>query len=85
MTIVLELDEATEARLRAEAEARGVAVEAYALDLLRNSDPMYATSNGRPTVESFQEMLRAMAIGSETRPVLPPEAFERESFYEDRW
>jgi hypothetical protein len=84
MTLILELDETTEARLRAEAEARGLAVEAYAGAVLRNSAPVYATGNGRPTRESFQEMLHEMAKGSENRPVLPPEAFERESFYGDR-
>jgi hypothetical protein len=29
-------------------------------------------------------MFTALAKGSEELPVLPPEAFERESFYEDR-
>jgi hypothetical protein len=84
MTLVLELDEATEARLRAEAEARGLAVEEYALGLLRKPDPIYPAGDGRPTLESLEAMFAALAKGSENRPVLPPEAFERESFYEDR-
>ena len=85
MTLVLELDPETETRLRAEADARGLAVEACAQSLLGNSGPLPEVEPKKQTVEDFREMLRKMAEGSENRPILPPEAFERESFYEDRW
>ena len=84
MTLVLELDETTEARLRAEAEAQGLAVEVYALSLLRSPDPVVTAGDGRPSAESLDQMFTALAKDSEKLPVLPPEAFERESFYENR-
>jgi hypothetical protein len=38
------------------------------------------------TPEQFQEAFDALACGHENSPVLPPEAFERESLYdEDRF
>ncbi len=84
MTLILELDPATETRLRAEAEARGLAVEAYALNILRSSEVAYAIGDGRPSTESLNEMFAALAKDSDKLPVLPPEAFERESFCQDR-
>ena len=84
MTIQLELDPATEARLKAEADVRGLAVEEYAGALLRESLPVYATGTGKLTVESLHEMLREMAKGSENLPKLPTSAFDRASFYEGR-
>jgi hypothetical protein len=85
MTIQIELDPGTEARLTAEAEARGLALEDYASSLLRGSIPAYASGTGILTPESLKKMLKEMAKGSESRPVLPPEANDRASFYEDRW
>jgi hypothetical protein len=84
MTLVLELDAETENRLRAQADARGVAVEAFGESVLRKSGENEVQVK-RQTVEGFEAMLRELAKGSESRPVLPPEVFERESFYEDRW
>jgi len=85
MTLVLELDPETEARLKSQAEARGMAVEPFAESLLRSAGVPQAGAKGRPTAESLEAMFAALAEGAENRPVLPPEAFERESFYEDRW
>jgi len=85
MTIQIQLDPATEARLVAEAESHGVALEEYAGSLLRRSVPVYATGTGILTPEGLEEMSKALAKGSENLPVLPPEATDRESFYEDRW
>jgi len=85
MTLVLELDAETENRLRAQADAHGLAVEAFAESVLRKTEMPQEPVKGRPTAASLQAMFIALAEGSENRPVLPPEAFERASFYEDRW
>ena len=83
MTIQLELDPATEARLKAAADLRGLAVEEYAGALLRESLPVYATGTGKLTPESLREMMTGLAKWSDKMPVLPLEANDRESFYED--
>jgi len=46
MTILLELDPETEARLRAQADRRGIAPEQYAGEFLRDNLPLYATGTG---------------------------------------
>jgi len=83
MTIQLELDSDTEARLEAAAEARGLRLEDYATSLLRESLPDCATGTGKLTIESLHTMLHEMAKGSENLPKLPTSAFSRESLYED--
>lgn len=85
MTILVELDPATEARLTAEAKLRGLPVEEYASSLLRNSAPVRTEGTGKLTPEGLEKMLTELAKGSDKLPVLPPEATDRESFYEDRW
>jgi len=85
MVLQIELDPATEARLIADAEAWGVSPEEHAGSLLRSSIPAYAAGTGILTPDSLKKMLTEMAKGSEKLPVLPPEATDRESFYEDRW
>jgi len=84
MTIQLELNPEIEARLVAEASSRGVAVEAYAQELLRGALHISSSRRGHLTPEEAKEMLRQMAEGSEKLPVLPDSAFSRESFYEGR-
>jgi plasmid stability protein len=85
MTIQLELDPETEARLKAQAVRHGIAPEQYAGEFLRENLPTYATGTGRLTREDLRAMTRELQEGSENRPILPPEATERASFYEDRW
>jgi len=84
MTITVELGPETEARLAAEASARGVAPEEYAGKLLREVLAPCATGSGVLTPEDVEDMLKALTEGSERLPVLPPEVNERASFYEDR-
>ena len=84
MTIRVELNPETEARLKAEARARGLPVETVAEHLLKEALTGRAGSHGRLSVEEFHRMLDAMAEGSEKLPDLPTESFSRESFYEDR-
>jgi hypothetical protein len=84
MTIRVELNPETEARLKAEARAKGLPVEKVAEQLLNEALTGHSLSQGRMSVEEFHRMLDAMAEGSEKLPVLPTESFSRESFYEDR-
>jgi hypothetical protein len=83
MVLQLELDPATEARLHAEAEVRGLAVEKYAVSLLRDSAPEHPAGTGILTIQSFHQMLDEMAEGSENLPRLPTSAFSSEPLYED--
>ncbi len=84
MTIRVELNPETEARLKAEARAKGLPLEKVAEQLLREALRERPSSRGELSVEEFHRMLDAMAEGSEKLPDLPTETFSRESFYEDR-
>jgi hypothetical protein len=84
MTIHVELDPETEARLTAQAVRRGIAPEQYAGEFLRENLPHYSTGNGRLTREGLRAMTKRLQEGSEKLPILPPEATERASFYEER-
>jgi hypothetical protein len=84
MTIRVELNPETEARLKAEARAKGLPLEKVAEQLLKEALTGRALSRGQMSVEEFHRMLDAMAEGSERLPDLPTESFSRESFYEDR-
>jgi hypothetical protein len=85
MTMLVELDPETEARLKAQAMRHGVAPEQYVGEFLRDNLPNYATGTGRLTREDLKAMREELSRGSENLPILPPEATERASFYEDRW
>ena len=85
MTIQLELDPETEARLKAQAIRHGVAPEQYASEYLRDNLPNYAIGTGRLKPGDVDEFLKVMTAGSEHLPILPPEVNDRESYYEDRW
>ena len=83
MTIELKLNSETEARLIAEALAKGVPLEKAVEQLLEEALTARPRPQGRLSVEEFHQMLREMAEGSENLPNLPTESFTRESFYED--
>jgi len=85
MTILVDVSPEVEARLAAEAEARGIPLEAYAGKILEENLPIYATGTGILAPGDVEAMTRELTRGSENLPVLPPEATERASFYEDRW
>ena len=80
MTIRVALNAETEARLKAEARAKGLPVETVAEQLLREALTERAVPHGQLSVEEFHRMLDAMAEGSERLPDLPTECFSRESF-----
>jgi hypothetical protein len=85
MTILLELDPETEARLKAQADHRGIAPEQYAGEFLRDVLPLYSPGTGRLMPGDVDRMTKVMTAGSEHLPILPPEVNDRESYYEDRW
>jgi hypothetical protein len=85
MTIQIELDPETEARLSAEAGRRGIAPERYAGDFLRENLPQYATGTGKLLPGDVDKMTKVMTAGSENLPILPPEVNDLENYYEDRW
>jgi hypothetical protein len=84
MTILLELDPDTEARLKAQAERRGIAPEQYAGEFLREVLPLYSPGSGRLLPGDVERMTEVMTAGAENLPILPPEVNDRESYYEDR-
>lgn len=83
MTIRVELNPETEARLIAEARAKGLPLEKAAEELLKEALATRPLARGQLRVEDFHRMLEAMAEGSERLPDLPTESFSRASFYED--
>jgi hypothetical protein len=85
MTIQVEFDPGTEARLTAQALRRGMAPEQYAGEFLRDNLPLYGAGTGRLRPGDVDEFLKVMTAGSEHLPILPPEVNDRESYYEDRW
>jgi hypothetical protein len=84
MTIKVDLNPETEARLAAEAHAQGLPVERVAERILNDALANRSFTRGAMNVEQFHEMLEAMAQGSDQLPGLPTSSFSRESFYEDR-
>jgi hypothetical protein len=84
MTIRVELTPETEARLIAEARAKGLPLEKVAEQLLKEALHGLPLSQRQMSVDEFHRMLAAIAEGSERLPDLPTESFSRESFYEDR-
>lgn len=84
MTINIELNAETRARLAAQASAQGLSLEKVAEKLLKEALGGCFSPDNRMSAEEFHQMLGALAEGSERLPVLPTKSFSRESFYEDR-
>jgi hypothetical protein len=73
-----------EARLSAEAQARGVGIEAYIESIVEQAIITATRSVPRQrTREEMQAFYDALAAHSDKIPQLPDEAFTRESFYQD--
>jgi hypothetical protein len=85
MTILLELDPETEARLKALADRGKISPEQYATEFLRDGLSLYSTGSGRLQHGDVEKMTAVMTSGSEKLPILPAEVNNRESYYEDRW
>jgi predicted transcriptional regulator len=79
VTITVRLEPEVETRLSARARAQGMSLDAY----VRTVIEQIAVAEGPPQValEEFEAGLDALAEGSEQLPVLPPEAYRRESIY----
>jgi hypothetical protein len=83
MTITIELDPATEERLKAIAAQHGLAPEDYVGEFLRDNLP-FANGTGILKPGDVEKMTEELTRGMEDRPVLPPEANNRDFYYEDR-
>jgi hypothetical protein len=82
MTVRLELKPEVEARLAAQARARGVPLRAYLQDVLED----LAGAEAGPPVSSLEDMratLDALAEMGRDLPHLPSSAFSRESIYRE--
>lgn len=84
MTIQVELSPEAKARLTAAAAVRGIALEAYAGHLLQQILAPRTPGTGVLTPEEVRAATKALTERSANLPVLPPEATERASYYEDR-
>lgn len=82
MAITLELPPEVEAGLAAQAQARGLQLNAYVQSLLKHQATMERAKH-TTSLEQFETELDALAQGSDKLPYLPREALTRESFYQD--
>ena len=84
MTIQVELNPETEARLAARARAEGMPVERAAARILEEAMASRFAAPRNLSITEFHAMLASLAEGSEGLPNLPTQSFTRESFYEGR-
>jgi hypothetical protein len=82
MTITVDVTPEGQAELARQALAHGRAVEAYAASLLEGAVRRPAGGGGM-SQDRLEETLREMAEFSHKVPLLPDEAFTRESLYRD--
>ncbi len=82
MTITVELNSAVEERLRQEARRRGLETGALIKRLIEDALIAPVAENG--TDEAWEADMQALSEGCEQLPVLPSEAFSRESLYDER-
>ncbi len=83
MTITVEIQPEVQAELAAQAAARGMDVPTYAATLLEQAaQPAQPEAKNR-NLEEFEKTLDRIAQFSHKIPVLPDEAFSRESLYQD--
>jgi hypothetical protein len=87
MALTIDLAPELEARLRREAEKQGLSTDDYARTLIERALPTAEPKSLWETLspEEWQRAFDAYLAGHDaTKPPLPPEAFERASFYGDR-
>ena len=82
MTITVDISPEVQAELARQAVAHGRAVEAYAASLLEGAVGLPAGAD-RLSQDRLENTFREMAEFSQKVPVLPDEAFTRESLYRD--
>jgi plasmid stability protein len=82
MTVELDLRPELEQRARMRAAAHGVSLETYLLSVIEEA--ALPAAPAAVTLEQFEAAMDAFSAGTEALPVLPEEAFSRESIYEGR-
>jgi hypothetical protein len=82
MTITVDIAPEVQAELARQAVAHGRAVEAYAASLLEGAVRLPAGAD-KLSQDRLENTFREMAEFSHKVPVLPDEAFTRESLYRD--
>ena len=82
MSITVELGPEVEERLRMQAAAQGVPVQAYVEGLIRQA--ANGLSGERPTLAEFEADWAGFADGLDHIAPLPAEAFSREAMYGER-
>lgn len=82
MPISIELKPEVEERLEQEATAKGVSVESYVEGLIEHQFSRHSKTS-HVGAEEIDQVLDSLAESSDDRPVLPPEAYTRESIYQD--
>ena len=70
--------------LAAQAEARGLSVEAYVQRLVDGAGRKSLAPHPARNREQIETFFEAVVEGSQKLPPLPTESFTRESFYQDR-
>jgi hypothetical protein len=87
MAISLELPPDLEARLREEADRQHLPLEGYALSILRGCfpSPRSVPLSRTATPEEWKRITHEFLEAHRGWPVLPDEAFSRESIYEGRY
>jgi hypothetical protein len=81
MAITVQLDAELQARLLAEARAQGVTLDAYLSSIV--ALPTAPIGTPEITSKDLESALNELADGSERLPILPPEAYRRDSIYGD--
>jgi HicB family len=81
MTIQVKLNPEMEAKLAAEAQASGIALEEYAQQLLQEAIDSRTRRRSRASQDEFRSFLDAMASKAPNVPQLRAEVFSREMIY----
>jgi hypothetical protein len=81
--ITLELPADVEARLAAEAHARGLDLPTYAAQLLETAAAPVSPAHRKRTPEETRAWLDELAQFSDKIPAMPGETFSRDMIYQD--
>jgi hypothetical protein len=81
--ITLKLPPDVEARLAAEAQARGLDLATYAAQVLEQAAPATTSVHPQRTPEEIRAWLDELAQFSDKIPAMPGETFSREMIYQD--
>jgi predicted transcriptional regulator len=82
MSLSIELKPEVEERLEQEAAVKGVSVESYVEDLIEQQ-VSHSHKTSHISSEEIDQVLDSLAEGSDERPILQPEAYTRDSIYQD--